>query len=199
MDDPVKEIPPIISLLTTTTPSIQLATINKYFLPSAQFTHPFCRTPPSPTSRWHLSRIYRWYKIMSPRISIRVESVGATETATLYVGIRQIFGIWAVPFHEADVRLVTSFDPSLACARGEGKWYIASQEDLYQTDQFMRFLVPQLAWLVVVWQVLATWGCVVLSYLFEPVTWWEEERQREFGRGALGDGDEGRGGGRKRR
>ncbi|KAG8627587.1 hypothetical protein KVT40_005070 [Elsinoe batatas] len=154
--------------------------------------------------------------------------------------LRQVFDIWAVPFHKAEVKLVTvlqlerraappdynstssphdgreksggttdaegsmvdlSLDHALdgPGSKAKGKWFIASQEDLYQTDQFMRFLVPQLAWLVVVWQVLATWACVVLSYLFEPVTWWEEERQREFLRGELGDGDEGRGEGKKRR
>ncbi|KAF4551953.1 Hypothetical protein D9617_11g008000 [Elsinoe fawcettii] len=225
MEDPVKEIPTIISLLTTTPPSTQLATINKYFTPSATFVHPFCRTPITPDSRWHLSRIYRWYKIMSPRISIQVHSVAFDEPKrVLYVGISQVFAIWLVPFHRAKVSLVTVLhlerregevlggSSASMSAQGRGarqaegtreegegegsmvhldldagregkaKWYISSQNDLYQTDQFLRFVVPQLAWVMELWQLVATWVCVLCSYLFEPVTWWEETRQRDFKR-----------------
>ncbi|TKX20401.1 hypothetical protein C1H76_7211 [Elsinoe australis] len=212
MDDPVSEIESVILSLTTTPPSVQAAAIDKYFTPSAVFVHPFCRTSISPSSRYQLTRIYRWYKIMSPKISMKVHSVAFDRSNNvLYVGITQVFAIWLVPFHRSEVSLVTvlhlehrndrlglavgagtgaesgessvvNLDLDASGAGAGGKWYITSQNDLYQTDQFMRFLVPQLAWMVEVWQVIATWVCVVCSYLFEPVTWWEETQQTKFQR-----------------
>jgi hypothetical protein len=72
----VKEIPAIIHLLTQSPPSLQRATIEKYFTPDAAFSHPFCRTWSRPNSRWLVQATYRWYKIMSPRIDLTVQSVG---------------------------------------------------------------------------------------------------------------------------
>jgi hypothetical protein len=74
---PVEEIPAVIHLLTQSPPSLQRATIEKYFTPDAAFSHPFCRTWSGPNSRWLVEATYRWYKIMSPRIDLTVQSVGA--------------------------------------------------------------------------------------------------------------------------
>jgi len=74
----VKEIPGIIHLLTQSPPSIQEEAIETYFTPNASFTHPFCRTGSWNNSRWLVGKIYRWYKIMSPRIDMSVQSVGKT-------------------------------------------------------------------------------------------------------------------------
>ena len=71
------EIPQIIHLLTQSPPSTQRKTLETYFTPSASFTHPFCRTGSFEGSRWLIWCIYRWYKILSPRIEISVDSVGA--------------------------------------------------------------------------------------------------------------------------
>jgi hypothetical protein len=72
----VKEIPGVIHLLTQSPPSIQEEAIETYFTPNASFTHPFCRTGSWSNSRWLVGKIYRWYKIMSPRIDMSVQSVG---------------------------------------------------------------------------------------------------------------------------
>ena len=74
---PEAEIPQIIHLLTQSPPSTQRKTLETYFTPSASFTHPFCRTGSFEGSRWLIWCIYRWYKILSPRIEISVDSVGA--------------------------------------------------------------------------------------------------------------------------
>ena len=73
---PVSEIPIIIHRLTQSTPSIQRATLERYFTPDCSFTHPFCRTGSFNGSRWLMWCIYRWYKILSPRIELEVLSVG---------------------------------------------------------------------------------------------------------------------------
>jgi hypothetical protein len=94
----------VIHLLTQSPPSLQKATIERFFTPDASFTHPFCRTGSwdlsgkkipgetngTPTalvggrekiengwnSRFLIWMIYRWYKIMSPKIILDVGSVG---------------------------------------------------------------------------------------------------------------------------
>lgn len=70
----------MIRLLTQSPPSLQQATIEKFFTPSASFTHPFCSTRSFDGSRWLIVMIYRFYKIMSPRIDLEVKSVGEWNT-----------------------------------------------------------------------------------------------------------------------
>jgi hypothetical protein len=103
MEDPIHEIPTVIHLLTQTPPHLQAAALNRFFIPTASFTHPFCRTgsydvtyyfrygfvqrtlkaigmdgalEEVTTSRGLMGGIYRWYKILSPRIDMQVNSVG---------------------------------------------------------------------------------------------------------------------------
>lgn len=77
MNDPLSEIPGIIHDLTQTPPSVQRQTVDKYFTSNASFQHPFCRTGSFEGSRFLIQAIYRWYKILSPRIQLEVKSVGA--------------------------------------------------------------------------------------------------------------------------
>lgn len=76
------EIPQVIHLLTQSPPSTQRKTLETYFTPSASFTHPFCRTGSFEGSRWLIWCIYRWYKIMSPKIEISVDSVGTSSQSS---------------------------------------------------------------------------------------------------------------------
>ena len=73
MDDPTREITPIIYKLTTGSPRLQQQTLEHYFTPNASFSHPFCAVN---GNRDHILSIFRWYKIMSPRIDIQVNGIG---------------------------------------------------------------------------------------------------------------------------
>ncbi|EMD66173.1 hypothetical protein COCSADRAFT_84215 [Bipolaris sorokiniana ND90Pr] len=170
---PVKEIPAVIHLLTQSPPSLQRATIEKYFTPDAAFSHPFCRTWSGLNSRWLVDATYRWYKIMSPRIDLTVQSVAFDEAnLTLYVTIFQIFRIWAVPFYYAPIRLTTVL--TLRHSPSTGKYLIEKQDDLYQVDQWIRFIAPGGWMLIWIWQAWATLFCVLGTWLLWPVTWVEE-------------------------
>lgn len=82
----VQEIPAVINALTKGTPQQQQDTLNTYFLSNASFIHPFCRVPSIPRgavplardldSRWLILGIYRWYRTLSPKISLTVDSSG---------------------------------------------------------------------------------------------------------------------------
>ena len=72
----VAEIPEIIHKLTQGPPSTQEKTLMEYFTPDAEFIHPLCRVRRGPYSRLLILAVYQWYKILSPRIELEVNSVG---------------------------------------------------------------------------------------------------------------------------
>lgn len=130
----------------------------------------------------------------------------------LYVSIRQQFRLWMVPFYEADVRLTTVLqlaegdetgpssvtkrvrkepysyaavaDPDLD-SNGKSKrklYYIIEQNDLYQTNEWIKFLLP---WgvgstLMILWQLFATVMCVLGAFVFFPGTWLKEKSVVDF-------------------
>ncbi|KLJ10819.1 hypothetical protein EMPG_13800 [Blastomyces silverae] len=115
MEDPVAEIPHVIHLLTQSLPSVQKQTIERFFTPSASFTHPLCRTGSFDGSRWLIIQIYRFYKIMSPHIDLEIHSVAFDKpNLTLYVTISQIFRLLIIPFYKANARLtvILTLSPS---------------------------------------------------------------------------------------
>lgn len=183
----------MIHLLTQSPPSIQHETIETYFTPNASFIHPFCRTGSWSNSRWLIGAIYRWYKIMSPRIDITVQSVGKNHQTQrrgishalttcriafdepnliLYVQIFQIFRIWLVPFYYAPVNLTTVI--KLQRNRTDNKYYIRSQNDLYQVDQWIKFLLPGGWALIYLWHFWASLFSLLGTWALLPVTWVEE-------------------------
>lgn len=76
MDNPTEEIAGVVHQLCQGTPSEQTEAINAYFTPDASFTHPFCRTGSFDGSRNLIHAIYKWYKLLSPKIELNVNSVG---------------------------------------------------------------------------------------------------------------------------
>lgn len=96
----------------------------------------------------------------------------------------QIFSIWIVPFHVAPVTLTTVLDlttdstDSDASTNGDHtRYYITKQEDLYQTSEFIKFVVPHIGnWIIVAWHLIATLFCVLGAKLLWPMLWLEERR-----------------------
>ena len=72
----VADIPTVIRGLTQSPPSFQETVLHRYFTNNVSFTHPFCRVPSFEGSRWWVSKIFQWYKIMSPRIELEIHSIG---------------------------------------------------------------------------------------------------------------------------
>jgi hypothetical protein len=84
----VREIPTVIDLLTRSPPSVQRATIEKFFVPSAAFSQPFCHVWSFDGSRWFIVMIYRFYKIMSPRVDhMEIKSIGwlKLKSSSIYI------------------------------------------------------------------------------------------------------------------
>lgn len=115
----------------------------------------------------------------------------------LYVSIHQIFRIWVIPFYKAPVSLVSVL--TLKHNRGDRKYYIDSQNDLYQVDEFIKFVAPP-GWILVwLWQFWSTFFCLLGAVALWPVSLieeliWEEgefEKEREGkGKRALVNGIE---------
>lgn len=159
------------------------------------------------SSRWFILKIYQWYKILSPHIDLTVESVAYdAHQHLLYVSIHQIFRIQWIPFYKSDVRLTTVLklveDASrkaeieefstrqakkilkndyAALQAPHKKWLIQSQNDLYQTDEFIKFvLFFGGCSAIMAWQFFATFVCVLGALIMWPVTYLSEvtyERQ----------------------
>jgi hypothetical protein len=81
------------------------------------------------------------------------------------------------------VRLVSVLQ--LEHSTADGKYYIAGQKDLYQVNEFVKFVWPGGAVVVWLWQCFATLVCVVGALVLAPVTWLEE---RGEGRGVVTNG-----------
>jgi hypothetical protein len=100
----------------------------------------------------------------------------------LYATIFQIFRIWFIPFYYAPARLTCVLhlrkSPSTSSPSSDSssktKYYIAKQEDLYQVDQWIRFIAPGGWMLIWLWQAWATVFCVAGTVLLWPITWMEE-------------------------
>lgn len=147
-------------------------------------------------SIWAILGIYRWYRTLSPNIDITVDSaVFDQRSGVLYVSIHQTFALWFVPFYKAPVKLVsvlhlaqrTSWasdetiarrnvtegrEPAALAGPGQerARYYITSQEDLYNLNDCVRFLLPGLGPLLwYFWQLYSTLLCVLGSVIFMPL------------------------------
>ncbi|OQE17752.1 hypothetical protein PENFLA_c023G07018 [Penicillium flavigenum] len=157
MENPVADIPTVIRSLTQSPPSLQETVLKRYFTNNASFVHPFCRVP-------------------------NFEAFDE-DKLKLYVNMSQIFSIWLVPFHVAPVTLTTVLDltydsdKSGATTNGDHKlYYISKQEDLYQTSEFVKFLMPHIGyWIIFVWHLIATLFCLLGVTLLWPILWLEEQ------------------------
>lgn len=94
----------------------------------------------------------------------------------LYLNISQIFSVCFIPFYSAPVTLTTVLH--LTRKPSDRKYYIQSQEDLYQTDQFVRFFAP---WgigysIVLFWHFWATFFCVLGAWIGQPFTRYMQSR-----------------------
>ncbi|KAJ5930240.1 hypothetical protein N7466_005733 [Penicillium verhagenii] len=198
MEHPVEEIGQVIRLLTQSPPSLQQKCLERFFTQDASFYHPFCIVPSFEGSRWYVLKIFQWYKIMSPRIELEVHSIGKPlqpilQTRTpltrkrlafdeknlkLFVQMSQVFSIWIVPFHVAPVTLTTVLNlttESSESNQNKSLYYIKKQEDLYQTSEFIKFLLPHVGhWIVTAWHLFATFFCIIGVYALWPMLWLEE-------------------------
>ena len=89
--------------------------------------------------------------------------------------MRQIFALWFVPFYKANVTLVVVIrlaqlpnseeqadEASIVLVERGTRFYIVRQEDHYQVDEFIKFLLPGLGPLfVLTWQLCSTLLCIV--------------------------------------
>ncbi|KAJ2971158.1 hypothetical protein NQ176_g7834 [Zarea fungicola] len=155
-------------------------------------------------SLWLVQCIYRWYITFAPSLDIVVDSTAFDEkNSLLYATVRQHFTIWFFPIYSVTVKLVTVLklekqrsrlaregtqspevdaDPDSVNGVSMLRYYIASQEDLYQMNYCLEFGMPHIGarlWTVV--QLFVTGVCMVLSVLTLPLHFYlnpDTKRQR---------------------
>jgi hypothetical protein len=100
----------------------------------------------------------------------------------MYIQMSQIFSIWIVPFHVAPATLTTVLDLTTDSTKTSSPtkgvrplYYISKQEDLYQTSEFVKFVLPHVGhWLVLGWHLIATFFCFLGVTLLWPMLWLED-------------------------
>ncbi|KAI0132532.1 hypothetical protein BJ170DRAFT_680413 [Xylariales sp. AK1849] len=215
MDRPVHQIGGIIGALCQGTKDEQKRALDEYFTPDAYFIHPFCRVPSFTfklpfvdeqiTSRWLITFVYQWYRILSPHIDIKIDStVFDQRSQLLYLSMHQVFTLWFIPFSlwQAHVRLVTvlkleslpmdkhghALINGSPAAPGEPiptRYFVAGQEDHYQVDEWLKFIAPwgaSLLWYA--WQIFATFLCTIGVAIFWPVTTIYDQLLQKWGKPA---------------
>ncbi|PSR81899.1 hypothetical protein BD289DRAFT_454598 [Coniella lustricola] len=129
MQNPDQEARQIVRSLCQGTAAEQRRTLDRFFTPDFAFVHPFCAVPPfaerrvgfggGDDRRWGVgvsSRdvvrcVFQWYRMLSPKIEIEVDSVLHDQARNkLFLDIRQTFSVWFIPAYHAHVRLVTILD-----------------------------------------------------------------------------------------
>ncbi len=101
------------------------------------------------------------------------------ENLTLYVSIHQLFHLFILPrfiFSPASVSLVTVLHLQPTTSGGKKPYLIRSQNDLYQVNEFVKFvsLFGVLSVMVMAFQLVATGLCVLGAVAGWPVSWVEE-------------------------
>ncbi|KAH8105228.1 hypothetical protein BXZ70DRAFT_887220 [Cristinia sonorae] len=145
MENPEKEITQVVKALTCAeTPEGQKAAIEKYYAIDAGFRHPLCTVLSGPNSRNSILGIYQWYRVLSPEISLEVQSVTYNESKQeLFLEVAQRFHIRWSPLQPSPARLIVHIvltpsvdDPKL--------FVIALQEDFYHPEDLAALVVPPL-------------------------------------------------------
>jgi len=96
--------------------------------------------------------------------------------------MRQLFRIWAIPFFRAHVELTTVLQlvaepyPTPHHPDKRNRYYIQSQNDLYQVNELIKLisLFGILNLVVLTWQLVATGFCVLGAVVMWPVSWVEQ-------------------------
>lgn len=83
----VKQINGVVRDLCQGSAKEQTAAVKNYFLPEASFLHPFCWVPSfsnvnvpligAVNSRVFIQAIFRWYRLLSPKVDLEIHSSGA--------------------------------------------------------------------------------------------------------------------------
>ena len=90
----------------------------------------------------------------------------------LYVDISQVFRLWVVPFYAAHVNFVTVID--LVYDQQRRLYFVQSQHDLYQVNEWVKFVWPGGWFVLLLWQYYNTFLSVVGAILLWPISWYEE-------------------------
>lgn len=131
MDDPVREIGPVINLCAgAKTADLQITAFERFFTTDSSFLHPLCYVPSGNDSRKRVIGIYLFYRAVVPKTSFEVQTTALDpNTLHLYVDLiqRPEIRIWRI-FNVPDVPMHIHFQ----LRKVGDKYYIKSQEDLIQ-------------------------------------------------------------------
>ncbi|KIJ62459.1 hypothetical protein HYDPIDRAFT_157846 [Hydnomerulius pinastri MD-312] len=161
MQDPERELPHVIGLLTSSeNPATLRRTIERFFVSDASLHHPLSIVRSGPNSRSRLIGVYEWYRIVSPGTKSHANVVAYDkEKRVLFADVTQSFGIRFSPFRTAPSRLIVR----IHLEEKDGRFYIKSQEDFFHPTDLGNYLLPPVTPLIrltlIVFAFLENLGC----------------------------------------
>lgn len=87
------------------------------------------------------------------------------KTLRLYVSMSQVFSLFIIPFYSAKVPLITVLR---LVKEEDDRFYISAQEDYYEPEDFVKFVLPGAHWLLQMVQWLTAAVCVLCAMLLAP-------------------------------
>lgn len=85
----------------------------------------------------------------------------------LYTDISQVFRIFFIPFYSAHARLVCVLDLTYDVHRQV--YLIKQQNDLYQVNEWLKFISLGKGFAFMLFQFIATAVCVLCASIFSPI------------------------------
>ncbi|OCH91569.1 hypothetical protein OBBRIDRAFT_834113 [Obba rivulosa] len=148
MENPAQEICSVIQrIAVNTNPSLQSATIQRYFTPDASLRNYVCSVPHGPRSRETIIGLYNCYHFLSPHTRVDVRDIVYNSTRDppeLFVRVLQLFDPRWSPFSHGYIPLLIQLELKAepSADGGPTKYLIASQEDFYHPDDVVAFTFP---------------------------------------------------------
>ncbi|KAG2011647.1 hypothetical protein CC2G_011740 [Coprinopsis cinerea AmutBmut pab1-1] len=175
MENPETDIERVVLDLTTgQSPEVQKSAVETYMTQDVAFRHPVCCVDSGPNSRDIVLKVYQWYRMLSPRVSLKVNGVVFDSSQQLlYLDMTQWFRLFFLPVQAAPARLVSRVE----LRKVNNLYYIQRQEDFYHTADFTNLLIPPLAPLVRLWLTLAAIFSYFAATVGQQLGYWVPESE----------------------
>ncbi|KAG2106192.1 uncharacterized protein F5147DRAFT_548874, partial [Suillus discolor] len=146
MDNPQRDLPDVLTALTTSSSPADLrAAVNKFYMHDASLHHPFRVVEHETNSRQKILAMYEWYRIISPDTTSNVDSVCYDRKRHVLVAeVTQHFHVRISPFKAAPSRYIMR----IQLQERDKLFYIYDQEEFMHPTDLMNSVLPPLTPLV---------------------------------------------------
>ncbi|KAH8930153.1 hypothetical protein BT69DRAFT_985628 [Atractiella rhizophila] len=175
MEDPAREIEGVVRTLTMGSPDEQLLTLQRTYTRDAAFDHPLCRVLSGLES---IIGIYTWYRILFPWTKMTVTDVAINDSRSRLVVDCTQTCTYFLPIRSATVRLVVVLTLTKEERGGKHVYKIRKQEDFYQPESILSFVIPGIFYFILILKHLATLTCNINAGIGHTLGLWKPKNRK---------------------